>query len=62
MEQAFALRVGVGGTGELTLFEQNILTAEDRAWWITRLKRLADDRDKNSKVNSGVHIPNVPHT
>jgi hypothetical protein len=46
MEQQFALRCGVGGTGEITLFEQNSMTGEERAWWYRKLEKVAEERRK----------------
>ena len=46
MEQSYQLRRGVDGHGELTLFEQNQMTAEERAWWA---KRIKSDREELRK-------------
>ena len=46
MEQQFQLRCGIDGNGELTLFEQNQMTAEERAWWA---KRINSDREELRK-------------
>ena len=56
MDQQFMLRCGIGGTGELTLFEQNSMTAEERGWWVRKLERVADER--NRKVSNS--MPNMP--
>jgi len=62
MEEAFALHLGIGGTGELSLDEQDRLTAEDRAWWYNKLQKVAADRNKKQTPNIP-HIsgPNIPH-
>ena len=57
MEQQFALRCGIGGTGELTLFEQNTMTGEERAWWAKKLEKTAEERNKKSSPA----MPNMPH-
>jgi hypothetical protein len=58
MEQQFMLRCGIGGTGELTLFEQNCMTAEERGWWAKKLETTAEER--NRKQSS--QLPsNLPH-
>ena len=61
MEEQFALRMGIHGTGELTLIEQEMLTAEDRAWWYKKLQKVAAERNKKEKA-SVPHIPrpNIP--
>jgi hypothetical protein len=57
MEQQFMLRCGVGGTGELSLFEQNSMTAEERAWWANKLERTAEERNRKAAGST----PNLPH-
>lgn len=51
------LRCGVGGTGELSLFEQNSMTAEERAWWANKLERTAEERNRKAAGST----PNLPH-
>ena len=51
------LRCGIGGTGELTLFEQNSMTAEERGWWAKKLERVAEERNRKSSGS----MPNLPH-
>jgi hypothetical protein len=58
MEQQFMLRAGVGGTGELTLFEQNSMTGEERAWWAKKLERVAEERNKKE---SSAMPSTLPH-
>ena len=58
MEQQFMLRCGIGGTGELTLFEQNSMTAEERGWWARKLERTAEERNRRQ---SSQMSPNMPH-
>jgi hypothetical protein len=48
MEQQFMLRCGMGGTGELTLFEQNEMTAEERAWWANKLEKVSEERNRKA--------------
>jgi hypothetical protein len=57
MEQQFMLRCGVGGTGALTLFEQNSMTGEERSWWAKKLEKTAEERNKNTSGS----MPNLPH-
>jgi hypothetical protein len=57
MEQQFMLRCGVGGTGELTIFEQNVMTAEERAWWSRKLEKVAEERNRKSSGS----MPNSPY-
>lgn len=52
MEQQFALRCGIGGTGELTLFEQNQMTAEERSWWYKRLEKATEERERAAQSRS----------
>jgi gluconate kinase len=62
MEQSFALRMGIGGTGELTLIEQNMLTAEDRAWWMRKLEHVAKERQRKEKSSMPpIKKPSFPH-
>lgn len=60
MEQQFMLRCGVGGTGELTLFEQNTMTGEERAWWSRKLEKMAEQRNKQAS-SSMPNMPSIPH-
>lgn len=48
MEQQFQLKMH----GNMSIFEQNQMTAEDRRWWIERLKKHFDEINKNSGKNS----------
>lgn len=54
------LRCGVGGTGELTLFEQNTMTGEERAWWSRKLEKMAEQRNKQAS-SSMPNMPSIPH-
>ena len=60
MEQQFMLRCGIDGTGELTLFEQNAMTGEERAWWSRKLEKVAEERNRDRKA-SMPDIPHIPH-
>jgi len=60
MNAQFALRCGVDGSGELTLFEQNAMTAEERGWWYRKLEKVAEERNRKSS-SSTPNIPNLPH-
>ena len=60
LEQMFQLK----HHGHLNLFEQDLLTAEDRKWWIDRIKKQYEDEEKQSKSSSNVsmpHLPNMPN-
>lgn len=48
MEEQFQLRY----YGKLTLFEQNNMTAEDRAWWLKRTYKEAEEEAKKMKGNN----------
>lgn len=49
MEQSFILKQ----YGSISLFEQNNMTAEERAWWVQRLDKEAKDRKSEyDKVKS----------
>jgi hypothetical protein len=45
LEEQFLLK----SYGEMTLFEQQCLTAEDRLWWIERIKKKIDDENKQAQ-------------
>jgi len=45
MEQMFQLKTH----GHMSFFEMDVLTAEDREWWMNRLKKFHEDQDKASK-------------
>ncbi len=45
MEEQFILHYH----GKMTLFEQENMTAEDRQWWIERLKKQAEEEENRSK-------------
>ena len=53
MEQQFALHCGIDGNGGLSLFEQNTMTAEERAWWIKKCQSIQDQREQ--KMRSSMH-------
>ena len=55
MEQSFALKKH----GNMTLFEQDIMTAEDRAWWIERLQEENKKEQEAQKKSMG-HVPRIP--
>jgi len=57
MEEMFQLK----HYGKLTFFEQNSITAEDRAWYLKRLEREfkeQQEREKNAVGN--VSMPSAP--
>ena len=54
MEQQFMLRCGMGGTGELTIFEQNSMTGEERAWWAKKLETTAEERNRKASGSSSL--------
>ena len=43
MEQTFILK----RYGNFSLFEQNLMTAEERKWYITRIKRERENETEN---------------
>lgn len=47
MEQQFQLHY----YGGLSLFEQNQMTAEERSWWLSRVKRARDE--ENERIRNG---------
>ena len=54
LEQMFQLKTH----GKLSFIEMDMLTAEDRKWWMERLKKHNEEQEKASK-NSG-SVPNMP--
>jgi len=57
MEQQFQLK----HHGNLSLFEQASMVAEDRAWWIKRLEREFKERSEHEqKQVSSVPRPHKP--
>ena len=54
MEQQFQLKYH----GKLSLFEQNNMTAEDRAWFIKRLDKEFKDRQEQERKST----PSMPRT
>jgi hypothetical protein len=58
MEEQFILKE----YGDLSLFEQNQMVAEDRAWWIKRLEREYEEKAKREQdaMGSGGSRPSVP--
>jgi len=57
MEQQFQLK----HHGKLSLFEQNNMTAEDRAWFIKRLDKEFKDRQDQER-GSSPSTPSKPST
>lgn len=54
MEQQFQLKY----YGNLTLFEQNQMPAEDRAWWVERIHReLKETSDKQNQQMPSMRMP-----
>lgn len=57
MEQQFQLK----HYGQLSLFEQSKMIAEDRAWWIKRLQKEFKDKAEQEKKQMGsVPRPSIP--
>lgn len=56
MEQMFDLKYH----GNLTLHEQNNMTAEERRWWMKRLQKQRDKEAEQSKASSGPRSPRMP--
>lgn len=57
MEQQFQLK----HHGNLSLFEQANMVAEDRAWWMRRLEKEFKDRAEQEKKQAGsVPRPSMP--
>ena len=54
LEQMFQLKQH----GNLSFFEMDSLTSEDRAWWLVRLKRFQEEQEQASK--GGGNVPSVP--
>lgn len=48
MEQQFMLKQ----YGNISLFEQNSMTAEERTWWINRLEKEAQRRKEEMQKRS----------
>lgn len=61
MEQLFLLK----NYGHLSLHEQNLMNAEDRAWYIDRLNKEEEKKkEAEEKAARGVKtpsMPNIPH-
>ena len=64
MEQSFQLKKH----GELSLFEQDIMASEDRAWWMARLKKMHEEQKQQSNMAAtpsipkpNIPTPNIPH-
>lgn len=57
MEQQFLLK----RYGRLDLFEQNNMSAEDRQWWLKRIKEEHDKQaEEEKRASSGAGRPNMP--
>lgn len=60
MEQSFLLKE----YGKLSLFEQSIMPAEERAWWIKRLDKEKKNQQEAEKATVSklpkVRVPRVP--
>jgi hypothetical protein len=60
MEQSFQLKQ----YGNLSLFEQEQLTAEDRGWWMRRLQKEHKDRQESEQQQMRSapkpRIPSIP--
>jgi len=57
MEQMFQLKTH----GHLSLFEMDLLTAEDRAWWMQRLKKYNEEQNKGAQSAPMPSMPSIPH-
>jgi len=55
MEQMFQFKTH----GNLTFEEMDQLTAEDRSWWMDRLKKHFEDQNKEAS-SANVPTPNIP--
>jgi len=44
--------------GNLSFFEMDAMTAEDRGWWLERLKRFQEEQEKANK--GGGNVPSAP--
>lgn len=53
MEEQFQLKTH----GNLSLFEQNQMTAEERGWWMRRLQRHIDEERARAKATDTVTTP-----
>jgi len=53
LEQMFQLKQH----GNLSFFEMDVLTSEDRSWWAKRLKRFQEEQEK---ANKGGNTPSMP--
>jgi len=49
MEQQFQLKY----YGDLSIFEQNRMTSEDRAWWLRRLEKEIKDTAERERKQMG---------
>jgi hypothetical protein len=57
MEQQFQLK----NYGKLSLFEQNQMPAEERAWWMRRLDREFKERKEREEAQSrSIPRPSTP--
>jgi hypothetical protein len=57
LEQQFQLKTH----GNLSLFEQENMTAEDRAWWMKRIEKDIKERnEKEKEAMSKVRTPSKP--
>lgn len=46
--------------GNLSFQEMDQLTAEDRSWWMDRLKRHHDEQNQAAKNSGSSGMPNFP--
>jgi len=53
MEEQFQLKT----YGDLSLFEQNQMTAEERGWWMRRLQRHFDEEKAKANSNTTTTTP-----
>lgn len=49
MEQQFQLK----DAGNLSLFEQNQMTSEERSWWMKRLHKKREEQEKERSKGGG---------
>lgn len=56
MEQQFQLKYH----GKLSLFEQAMMTSEDRAWFLKRLEKEFKEQADREKAAMGSHSKSMP--
>jgi hypothetical protein len=56
MEEMFQLK----HYGKFSLLEMNLLTAEDRKWWMERLKKQQEAEEHQMKGGPSPQMPGLP--